>query len=256
MNDAPINELAKALSLAQGSFQNPLKDGKNPHFNSRYATLDALQDATRKVLSDNGLCVTQLPQPGPEGWELHTMLIHTSGQSITSRLPLMAFAKGAQAAGSEITYMRRYAYASILNITAEEDDDANGAQNQWGEDRSKPQRGPHPNVFTKGEGEQRYAGVTPPTANERAMQGGSAPDGEQKVGRITEVKASADGGCWFVTVAGFSEKGMGNIVWTRDKDLGEHLVKEQGNVVHAHLRSKKPGSYQLISYIPAEDQNV
>ena len=229
-----INELAKALSIAQGAFQNPLKDGKNPHFNSRYATLDALQDATRSVLSQNGLCVTQLPQPGPEGWELHTMLIHTSGQSITSRLPLMAFSKGAQAAGSEITYMRRYAYASILNITAEEDDDANGAQSAAPERSGREYKlNPMPNS----------AIAVPPA------------DGEQKVGRIISVTASSDDGCWFVTMAGFSEKGMGNSVWTRDKVLAAHLLNDQGNVVHAHLRSKKPGSYQLMSYIPAEDQS-
>jgi hypothetical protein len=240
----PINELAKALSVAQGAFQNPLKDGKNPHFNSRYATLDALQDATRKVLSDNGLCVTQLPQPGPDGWELHTMLIHTSGQSLTSRLPLTAFSKGAQAAGGEITYMRRYAYASILNITAEEDDDGNSAQG------SAPGREYKLNpleIIKK----HHEASIE---AADKAV--GELLTGEsQKTGRITAVTASADGGCWFVTVAGFSEKGMGNSVWTRDKDLASSLVKEQGNVVHAHLRSKKPGSYQLISYIPEEDGN-
>jgi hypothetical protein len=224
-----INELAKALSLAQGEFQNPLKDGKNPHFNSRYATLDALQDATRKVLANNGLCVTQLPQPGPEGWELHTMLIHTSGQSITSRLPLLTFSKGAQAAGSEITYMRRYAYASILNITAEEDDDANGAQSAAPE-RSGREYKLNPAPVVEGNGDSK------------------------QVARVIDVKASVDGGCWFIDLGGFSSKGSGNTVWTRDKELAAHLVQAQGNMIHAHLRSKKPGSYQLISYIPAEDQ--
>jgi hypothetical protein len=231
----PINELAKALSVAQGAFQNPLKDGKNPHFNSRYATLDALQDATRKVLSDNGLCVTQLPQPGPDGWELHTMLIHTSGQSLTSRLPLLAFSKGAQAAGGEITYMRRYAYASILNITAEEDDDGNSAQG------AAPERS----------GREYKLNPAP------AAPIGQAPIADsdlKQVGRITGVTASADGGCWFVDLGGFSAKGSGNTVWTRDKDLASHLLNAQGNVINAHLRTKKKGSYQLISYIPEDDQ--
>lgn len=238
----PINELAKALSTAQGAFQNPLKDGKNPHFNSRYATLDALQDATRRVLSENGLCVTQLPQPGPEGWELHTMLIHTSGQSITSRLPLLTFSKGPQAAGSEITYMRRYAYASILNITAEEDDDANGAQSP------APERQGREYKLTAEKFSQE--------AKERAAQTASDNgDSKQERAKIIGVHASADGGCWFVDLGGFSSKGSGNTVWTRDKTLATELVKAQGNVINAHLRSKKAGSYQLISYFPAEDQS-
>lgn len=240
MNDSPINELAKALSSAQGAFENPLKDGKNPHFNSRYATLDALQDATRKVLFDNGLCVTQLPQPGPEGWELHTMLIHSSGQSITSRLPLMAFAKGPQAAGSEITYMRRYAYASILNITAEEDDDANSAQS------AAPERSGR-------EYKLNPLNMMQPAA---PMAGGP-PDGEQKVARITGVRANTTGDSWFVDLQGFSDEGGGHTVWTKDESLAKALITEQGNMVNVHLRSKnpnKPRSHQLISYIPAGEQ--
>ena len=76
-----------------------------------------------------------------------------------------------------------------------------------------------------------------------------------RTGRIAAVTASSDGGCWFVTMEGFSEKGMGNSVWTRDKDLAAHLLNEQGNVINASLRSKKPGSYQLISYIPEDEPN-
>lgn len=233
-----INELAKALSAAQGAFQNPLKDGKNPHFNSRYATLDALQDATRSVLSQNGLCVTQLPQPGPEGWELHTMLIHTSGQSITSRLPLMAFSKGAQAAGSEITYMRRYAYASILNITAEEDDDANGAQNTY--------------IGTV-QGREYKLKPPEPFADMRPNQ----PDnGEfQRVGMINSVRAWDSGDGWSLSIGDFGGK-KGEAVWTKDKKMADALVKDGGTVVRAHLRSKKPGSYQLISYIIPEEEQV
>jgi hypothetical protein len=235
MNDSPINELAKALSVAQGAFQNPLKDGTNPHFKSRYATLDALQDATRKVLSENGLSITQGGAQVQDGtWVLETVLMHSSGQSKSNAFPLLMFAKGAQAAGSEITYMRRYAYASILNITAEEDDDANGAQNQWGEDRSKPPQG------------REYKLNPVPVAQAPTGTGES-----ERVGAIGNVRAWDSGDGWSLSIGDFGGK-AGEAVWTKEKSMAMALIKEQGTVIHAHLRSKKAGSYQLVSYIPAE----
>jgi hypothetical protein len=39
-----------------------------------------------------------------------------------------------------------------------------------------------------------------------------------------------------------------------EKVIATSLLNDQGIVINAHLRSKKKGSYQLISYIPAEEQ--
>ena len=74
----------------------------------------------------------------------------------------------------------------------------------------------------------------------------------QQTGRVT-IRQSDDGGSWFVTLDEFGKKGSGNTIWTKNADLAESLTKEQGTMVRAHLRSKKKGSYQLISYIPEED---
>lgn len=119
-----ITELAKALAAAQGEFTNPTKDRTNPHFRNKYATLDSMQTATRPILAKHGLAIVQLPTVTPS---LITRLMHSSGQYVESETPITANLKP-QEYGSALTYMRRYSYAAILNITADEDDDAEGAQ--------------------------------------------------------------------------------------------------------------------------------
>ena len=49
-----INELAMALSKAQGQIKPAIKDKKNPHFKSSYADLASTWEACRSALSENG----------------------------------------------------------------------------------------------------------------------------------------------------------------------------------------------------------
>ena len=135
---AAINELATALSKAQGAFSNPEKDRRNPHFGSCYATLGAVIAATREALAANGLSLTQTVGGRPPS--LRTRLLHSSGQWLASEMPLFMAGKGSQVFGSELTYMRRYAVCALLNIApAEGDDDGNAAQVAMGAGASPPQ---------------------------------------------------------------------------------------------------------------------
>lgn len=241
-----IDKLAEALALAQGSFKNPTKDCENPYFHSRYASLDALQEATREGLSKNGLCVTQVGRPGVNGaWELHTMLLHSSGQFVTSAFPLTAFPKGSQAVGSEITYMRRYAYAAMLNITADQDDDANGAE------RATQGNVPDPNKLPQRPEPQTYKpprGINPAVLEvyKEATQSEQreASNGDQVQGEISDIGTSEDGKCVFCKIGPTP-------TWTRDRPLMVQLVKMQGQTVQAHVRKKTPESksYQLLSFV-------
>lgn len=121
-----INELAKALSVAQIGFKPIKKTANNPFFNSKYATLDNVIEATKDSLKENGLAITQLPC----GNVIKTLLIHQSGQWIGSDTPLHADKKGPQGYGSALTYGRRYALSAILNVSSEDDDDGHVAQHQ------------------------------------------------------------------------------------------------------------------------------
>ena len=130
-----VNELAAALSKAQGVMKPAIFDKSNPHFKSKYATLASIWDAIRKPLADNGLSVTQTTRMNGVGIILDTQLMHVSGQLISSEYPLVAGAP--QAMGSSMTYARRYCLSAICGITADDDDDANEAQ------KATPRANPH-----------------------------------------------------------------------------------------------------------------
>lgn len=122
-----MNELAKALVAAQADMPAVEKDGTNPHFRSRFTTLDHLIAKTKPVLHKHGLVIAQFPSNIGGQPSLRTVLLHASGESIEADLPL-AFAKqDMQGLGGALTYARRYGWASVLGIASEDDDDGNAA---------------------------------------------------------------------------------------------------------------------------------
>lgn len=124
MMSEQINELATALSAFQGEMKAVQFDSSNPYFKSKYASLSALVDAASKVLVKHGLAVSQV-LTGDGG--VNTVLMHKSGQFIGDTLKLQPVKVDPQGVGSAITYARRYAYASILGLVSDSDDDGNGA---------------------------------------------------------------------------------------------------------------------------------
>lgn len=131
----------QALFEARKEFATVRKTAENPYFDSKYANLQTLIQATEPALQKHGIIITQLPGEFVEGkfLTLTTVVYHTpSGQSIETRQQVPAYKSGkdksggdgvmridAQSYGSALTYARRYAYQSILGLVAE-DDDGNG----------------------------------------------------------------------------------------------------------------------------------
>lgn len=132
-----INELAKALASAQAEMSNAPLNRQNPHFKSKYADLAAVRDATIPALAKHGLALTQVTTAGDNGFALRTMLTHSSGQWLASDYPIPLSDKP-QIMGSAITYARRYSWAALCGIAAEEDDDANAAQDGAKANGNKP----------------------------------------------------------------------------------------------------------------------
>jgi hypothetical protein len=126
------NDKTTTLSQALLKFQELVgsiaKDGKNPHFKSKYATLTALQEAIREPLQQAGLIVRQ--KPTAEG--LETIVCHAeSGECDAFVTPIVVGRQNdAQAYGSGITYARRYALGSYFNLIVDEDDDGTAASKQ------------------------------------------------------------------------------------------------------------------------------
>jgi len=134
-----INDLAKALAAAQAEIKQPAKNSTNPHFKSRYADLTAVIDAALAVLPQHGLAVVQAVDYDPTNALviLETVLMHESGQAISSFYPVIPQQATPQGYGSALTYARRYALSALLLLAADDDDD--------GEQGSKsPGRQPEP----------------------------------------------------------------------------------------------------------------
>ena len=129
MQSETIGALAAALSKAQADITGALKDSNNPFFKSKYADLASCWDACRKQLAANNLAVIQTVWVNWERDEsvLRTTLAHSSGEWIQSDVPIRAKDGSPQAAGSAITYARRYALTAIVGL-AQIDDDAEAAQ--------------------------------------------------------------------------------------------------------------------------------
>ena len=99
------------------------KDKKNPFHQSRYASLSAVIEATRGPLAESGLFVCTMPAGYSDStmWVV-TRLVHTSGQILESKFGLPISKSDPQAALGALTYARRYAIISWLNLVVEDDD--------------------------------------------------------------------------------------------------------------------------------------
>ena len=123
-------ELFTALIKAQASMGAAVKDSKNPHFRSSFASLSAVIGAVIPCLNENGVGVLQLPHLDESYVQLTTVLIHSSGQMLSSTVATpMGKKEDAQAVGSAITYLRRYSLQSIVGLPVE-DDDGNAASSR------------------------------------------------------------------------------------------------------------------------------
>lgn len=140
-----------AFLAAQTEMRDPVKDGANPHFRSKFVTLKGVLDAVRGPLHRNGINISQAIDVGQDG-AVHvvTTLAHTSGESITSRCPVIcAKPNDPQALGSAITYARRYAIAAICGVAPSDDDDDGEAAAAPTRQAAKPAKAAAPNGTDK-----------------------------------------------------------------------------------------------------------
>jgi ERF superfamily len=133
-----IAEIAKALGKFQTEVKQPEKDGNNPHFKSKYVTLDGTVKAIHECAPKHGLSYIQSPIMTESGVGVKTLLMHTSGEYIEFEpfiLPMDK--KTAQGAGSAITYARRYSLSAAFGIVSDVDDDGNEATQPNGSGQSR-----------------------------------------------------------------------------------------------------------------------
>jgi hypothetical protein len=123
-----IAALAAALAKAQGQMTHASKDASNPHFKTRYADLAAVWSAIREPLSANGLSVVQTVAQSDGTVGVRSILMHSSGEFISSDLQMPVAQKTPQGYGSALTYARRYSLAALVGIAQDDDDGEAGTR--------------------------------------------------------------------------------------------------------------------------------
>ena len=128
----PVNLFA-AIHKAQAKIETVRKNGENPHFKSKYATLDEVWETVRKPVNDAGLIVFCTIEPNGDGKAKLTTHVAEikSGEEIACSFPIVAQAVTPQAIGSAMTYARRYTLTALLEIVTGDgaDDDGEAATN-------------------------------------------------------------------------------------------------------------------------------
>ncbi len=118
-----IDKIAPALVAVQTEVEAVTKDSTNPHFKNRYASLEAITEYVRPILARHGLaCIQGGGDLTNGGLIVSTTMLHESGQWISASFELPVEKGTPQAAGSSITYGRRYGLSAFLALTTEDDD--------------------------------------------------------------------------------------------------------------------------------------
>tara|TARA_R100001015_G_C4560643_1_gene120564 strand:+ start:46 stop:747 length:702 start_codon:yes stop_codon:yes gene_type:complete len=111
-------ELFKALAEFQGTRPRAAKDGKSNF--GKFATYESVLEAAQAA-HGFGLSFTHIMDEDM----MITILAHSSGQYLTSRMRVLADRQNAHGFGSGMSYTKRYCIAAMLGIPAVQDDDGN-----------------------------------------------------------------------------------------------------------------------------------
>ena len=168
-----LGALYAALAAAQGEFlpivknrevsidiKNKQTGAKAGSYKFRYADLEEVTSKTRPALSKHKLATMQPIVKRGNQSILVTRLVHADGGMIVSEIDLPPSGGDVKNFGAAISYLRRYAKTSLLDVAADDDLDEDG---QAAGEQSQPQSRP----------EQRTGNATP-TAE--AAQGPYCPD--------------------------------------------------------------------------------
>ena len=115
---------ASAIAAAQADMTNAVKDSKNPHFKSNYASLQSVRDIVVPAFNRHGIAVLQ-PVDGADGFMTGRTLLMWKDQTLemgNCTLPIGNSRNAAQAVGSAATYLSRYQLRGVGGIAVEDDD--------------------------------------------------------------------------------------------------------------------------------------
>ena len=120
-----IDKLAMSLVKAQSEIE--IAGKSSNAYNFKYADLAEIVRVSRPALTKNELAVLQPITNYGNIRILETMLLHSSGQWIKSFIYIPEISVQGktpiQSMGATITYLRRYAYASLVGVVTSKEED-------------------------------------------------------------------------------------------------------------------------------------
>lgn len=119
------------------------KDGANPHFKSKYLTLDHLLEKLLPVCNELDLLITHQTKDG------NVVTIVTDGKDIIESFFPIGDTSNPQKIGSAITYAKRYNLWQLFNIVTDDDDDGNKASVKDETDGKEPYKKSHIDALAK-----------------------------------------------------------------------------------------------------------
>lgn len=134
-----VTELFTALSKALGEIESIPLNRTNPHFKSKYADLAITIEKSKPSLMKHGLMLIQAVENEGTKYVVESMITHSSGQWLKSKVELILTKQDMQGLGSATTYAKRYAAQSLLFVAGDEDDDGNAAAAGPGQNKTAPQ---------------------------------------------------------------------------------------------------------------------
>ena len=147
MTEKQEHSFIAMMLKAQRALQHVPEDGANPHFGSKYATLEATWDYVKPIFNEHGILIQKVSHQRDDGVAVET-IFYGWGESMSSGVvPVQAQKSGPHAFGSALTYARRYSLALACGVGGDEDDDANQAQ--AAEKSSKPKKSKPSNKTTR-----------------------------------------------------------------------------------------------------------
>lgn len=126
-----IKEISAAFCLAQAEMGGVINNKQNPAFKnngklSTYADLMAVVEVVKQPFCNHDLAFMQFPISNSEGMGVITRIMHKSGEWIEEEFTMPLGKPTVHAAGSNITYARRYALSAACGLPTQ-DDDGNAA---------------------------------------------------------------------------------------------------------------------------------
>ena len=114
------NSFTQRLILAQAAIGTLHRDATNPHFKSKYTTLDHILEAARPALAAHGLLLSQ----HLTATDTVITRISDDDNELVSEVRICGGnTSNPQQFGSAVTYARRYALTALLAISTDADDD-------------------------------------------------------------------------------------------------------------------------------------